>query len=51
MSLHVWSCRCGRRWFQFRSGRPQWDFRSPLTEYCPGCWAEYATARADWTEL
>lgn len=48
MSLHVWNCRCGRRWFTF--GRSLWDTASALTTWCPGCRPD-ASEALDWTEL
>ena len=35
MSIHVWNCRCGRRWFEFR--KALWDSASAPTVWCPGC--------------
>jgi hypothetical protein len=49
MSLHVWACRCGRRWYQFR--KAAWDSTSAPTVWCPGCQADLADLRAQWGEL
>lgn len=49
MSLHVWNCRCGRRWFQFR--RAQWDSNSAITTYCPACRPDFVETLGDWVEL
>lgn len=48
MSIHVWTCECGRRWYQL--GRRPWDSRA-ATPACAGCRPDLAEHLADWSEL
>lgn len=49
MSIHVWNCRCGRRWWRFL--RYGWDSAGALTERCPGCRPDLAETNPAWREL
>lgn len=49
MSIHVWNCRCGRRWYRF--ARQPVDTTSELTYSCPGCEPSRQTVSDDWAEL
>ena len=51
MSIHVWNCFCGRRWYRFH--RSLWDAEGVATDRCPGCNGDLAEAFADsdWREL